>query len=84
MFPHTIQTLCSVLSLFEQRVIVIWSPIYSPDMNLIEDAATRQIITAKVDKHHASQLVLSTLAQFFATGARPAIFHSDQGTEFIA
>ena len=49
---------------------------------MIEDVATRQIIAAKVGKHHASQLVLNTLAQAFAIGARPTIFHLDQGTEF--
>ena len=50
----------------------------------IEDLATRQIIAAKIGKRHDSQLVLATLRQAFATRQRPMIFHSDQGTEFIA
>ena len=33
---HRSQPMQAFLSLFEQRVIVIWLPPYSPDMNLIE------------------------------------------------
>ena len=50
----------------------------------IEDLATRQIVAARVGKRHDSHLVLSLLQQAFATGCTPAIFHSDQGTEFMA
>lgn len=50
----------------------------------IEDLATRQMIAARIGKRHDSQLVLSTLQQAFATGYAPTIFHSDQGTEFMA
>jgi transposase InsO family protein len=50
----------------------------------IEDLATRQMIAARIGKRHDSQLVLSTLHQAFATGCAPTLFHSDQGTEFMA
>lgn len=50
----------------------------------IEDVATRQVIAKEIGKRHDSQLVLATLKQAFATGHKPHIFHSDQGTEFMA
>lgn len=50
----------------------------------IEDLATRQIVAKRIGKRHDSQLVLSTLHQAFATGVTPLVFHSDQGTEFMA
>lgn len=50
----------------------------------IEDHATRQMIAARIGKRHDSHLVLATLKQAFATGQTPVIFHSDQGTEFMA
>jgi len=50
----------------------------------IEDRATRQVIAARIGKRHDSHLVLATLKQALATGHTPAIFHSDQGTEFMA
>lgn len=50
----------------------------------IEDRATRQVIAARIGKRHDSHLVLATLKQALAEGQAPAIFHSDQGTEFMA
>jgi putative transposase len=50
----------------------------------IEDIATRQIIAHRLGKRHDSHLVLATLQQALATGVKPVIFHSDQGTEFMA
>lgn len=51
----------------------------------IEDIFTRQIVGAQVGKYHNAQLVLTTLKQAIATtGKIPKIFHSDQGTEFMA
>ena len=50
----------------------------------IEDVATRQIIAHQIGKNHNSQLVLLLLQQAFRTGAQPMLFHSDQGTEFMA
>jgi transposase InsO family protein len=50
----------------------------------IEDLVTRQIVAHRIGKRHASDLVLSTLQQAFTTGVTPLIFHSDQGTEFMA
>lgn len=52
---------------------------------VIEDVATRQILSARVGKHHDATLVLSALKQaMLITGHIPAYFHSDQGTEFMA
>jgi len=50
----------------------------------VEDLVTRQIMAQRIGKRHDSHLVLSTLQQAFATGRTPSIFHSDQGTEFMA
>jgi transposase InsO family protein len=50
----------------------------------IEDLATRQVVAARIGKRHDSHLVLATLKQALSTGHTPAIFHSDQGTEFMA
>lgn len=50
----------------------------------IEDVATRQVIAKQIGKRHDSQLVLATLKQALATEHKPQIFHSDQGTEFMA
>ena len=50
----------------------------------IEDVATRQVIAKQIGKRHDSQLVLATLKQALTTGNKPQIFHSDQGTEFMA
>lgn len=49
----------------------------------IEDVVTRQVMAARVGKHHDSQLVLSTLKQALAL-VIPKYFHCDQGTEFMA
>ena len=73
--PH--QVWCSDLSRIVYRG-TIWY------LATIEDLVTRQIIAKRIGKRHDSHLVLSTLHQAFATGRTPAIFHSDQGTEFMA
>ena len=73
--PH--QVWCSDLSRMVYRG-TIWY------LATIEDLATRQIIAVKIGKRHDSQLVLSTLYHASATHQVPAIFHSDQGTEFMA
>lgn len=73
--PH--QVWCSDLSRIVYRG-TIWY------LATIEDLATRQILAARLGKCHDSQLVLATLRQAFATGQTPVIFHSDQGTEFMA
>lgn len=73
--PH--QVWCSDLSRIEYHRTVWY-------LATIEDVATRQIIAHQVGKHHNSRLVLSLLQQAFKTGAHPRLFHSDQGTEFMA
>ena len=51
----------------------------------IEDVYTRQVIAAQVGKFHNAQLILRTIQQAIATtGSVPEIFHTDQGTEFMA
>lgn len=73
--PH--QVWCSDLSRLDYRGTVWY-------LATIEDLATRQILGKRIGKCHDSQLVLATLQQAFATGVTPLIFHSDQGTEFMA
>lgn len=51
----------------------------------IEDVFTREILAVQVSRHHDRWLVLSTSKQaVINTGTLPDIFHSDQGTEFMA
>ena len=73
--PHRVW--CSDLSRIEYRGTV-WH------FATIEDLVTRQILAKRIGKRHDSHLVLATLHQAFATGVTPLIFHSDQGTEFMA
>lgn len=73
--PH--QVWCSDLSRLTYRGTVWY-------LATIEDLATRQILATRIGKRHDSRLVLATLHQAFETGVTPLIFHSDQGTEFMA
>lgn len=51
----------------------------------IEDIVTRQVIAVQVGKYHNSQLILTTIKQAIQkTGTAPKVFHTDQGTEFMA
>jgi len=51
----------------------------------IEDIFTRQIVGANIGKYHDSELVLATVRQAILNAKHfPKIFHSDQGTEFMA
>lgn len=51
----------------------------------IIDLFTRQVRGVSVGRHHDSQLVFSAIQMAIKiTNTAPAIFHSDQGTEFIA
>jgi transposase InsO family protein len=71
------QVWCSDLCRFVYRGTVWY-------LATIEDIATRQIVAHRIGKHHDSHLILSTLLYALATGAKPDIFHSDQGNEFMA
>ncbi|MDE2022021.1 MAG: IS3 family transposase [Patescibacteria group bacterium] len=48
----------------------------------VEDLYTRKIVGAAVYTTHAVQLVLSAFMNAIGTNARPAIFHSDNGSEY--
>ena len=74
---HAHQAWCSDLT----RLVYQGSVWY---LATIEDIATRQVLAQLIGKQHDSHLVLATLQQALATGAKPSIFHSDQGTEFMA
>ena len=51
----------------------------------VEDLYTREVLAAQVSKHHDRWLVFSVSKQAVAkAGSVPDIFHSDQGTEFMA
>lgn len=51
----------------------------------IEDIFTRKVVAAQMGKHHNSELVLETIKQAASNVKQvPNIFHSDQGTEFMA
>lgn len=51
----------------------------------IVDIFTRQVVGAQMGKYHNSELVLTTIKMAITnTHSVPQIFHSDQGTEFMA
>jgi len=51
----------------------------------IEDIFTRKVVAAQMGKYHNSELVFQTIRQAIkSTRKTPEIFHSDQGTEFMA
>ncbi len=51
----------------------------------IVDILTRQVVAAQMGKYHNSDLVLATIKQaIINTRKAPLIFHTDQGTEFMA
>lgn len=51
----------------------------------IVDVVTRQVVAAQMGKYHNSELVLATIKLAIRnTKTVPQIFHSDQGTEFMA
>ncbi len=51
----------------------------------IVDVVTRQVVAAEVGKQHNSELTLTVIKQAISnTKQAPLIFHSDQGTEFMA
>lgn len=51
----------------------------------IIDIFTRQVIGVAIGRHHDSELVLRSIeAAIVTTNTVPVIFHSDQGTEFMA
>lgn len=51
----------------------------------IEDIYTRQILATQVGAYHNSKLILTTIRQAVQnSNSTPDIFHSDQGTEFMA
>lgn len=48
----------------------------------VEDLYTRKIVGVAVYTNHAVQLVLSALMNALQNNSRPAIFHSDNGSEY--
>src|SRR5512135_1655681 len=49
------------------------------------DVFTRKVIDVAMGRHHNSDLVSKTMqTAIMKTHAAPSIFHSDQGTEFMA
>jgi putative transposase len=72
------QVWCSDLSYFKFQGVTWY-------LATIEDIFTRQIIGYQVGKFHNSELVITTIKQaILKEGINPEIFHSDQGTEFMA
>lgn len=54
-------------------------------LSTIVDVVTRQVLAVQVSYYHNHQLVLTTLKQaMIMAGSLPLIFHSDQGTEYMA
>lgn len=48
------------------------------------DLYTREILGFAFSKHHNKHLILDALTEALATGRRPKIIHSDQGSEYQA
>lgn len=54
-------------------------------LSTIEDVFTRRVLAAQVGKYHTAALVEKTVQQALrTTHSVPEIFHTDQGTEFMA
>lgn len=69
---------CSDLSYFKYRGRIFY-------LATIEDIFTRQVVAFNVGIKHDGALVFKTIAEAITnTKCLPAIFHSDQGTEFMA
>lgn len=72
------QLWCSDLSYIKFRGITWY-------LATIEDIFTRQVVGAQMGKYHNSELVFQTIRQAIKSIRQaPEIFHSDQGTEFMA
>lgn len=50
----------------------------------IEDIFTREIVSAEISDKHDSVLALNTIKKAVDTNNHPEIFHTDQGSEFMA
>lgn len=50
----------------------------------IEDIFTREIVAAELSDQHDSNLALRTIKQAISASCHPEIFHTDQGSEFMA
>lgn len=50
----------------------------------VEDIFTREIIAAEISDQHDSKLALKTIKQAVNSHRHPEIFHTDQGSEFMA
>lgn len=75
-YPHDLW--CSDLSYFKYRGRIFY-------LATIEDIFTRQVVAFNVGIKHDSALVLKTIQEaILNTKKLPLIFHSDQGTEFMA
>lgn len=75
---HAHDLWCSDLSYFKYRGRLFY-------LATIEDIFTRQVIVFNVGIKHDSALVLKTIQEaILNTKKLPLIFHSDQGTEFMA
>jgi len=54
-------------------------------LSTIVDVVTRQVLAVQVSRYHNHQLILTTLKQaIIMAGTFPTIFHTDQGTEYMA
>lgn len=75
---HVHDLWCSDLSYFKYQGRLFY-------LAAIEDIFTRQVTAANVGVKHDSALVFKTIQEaIFSTKRLPEIFHSDQGTEFMA
>lgn len=75
---HTHDLWCSDLSYFKYRGRIFY-------LSAIEDIFTRQVVSFNVGVKHDSALVFKTIEEAISNAKHlPVIFHSDQGTEFMA
>lgn len=75
---HVHDLWCSDLSYFKYRGRIFY-------LATIEDIFTREVLAFNVGVKHDSQLVFKTIQDaILNTKQLPLIFHSDQGTEFMA
>lgn len=53
-------------------------------LTTVEDIFTREIVAAELSDQHDSNLALRTIKQVINHDHHPEIFHTDQGSEFMA
>jgi putative transposase len=87
---------CHYTNLIKELKIIQPSQVFASDLTYleyknkylylatIEDLFTREIVTAQISDKHDSHLALTVIQEAIKSLNHPEIFHTDQGSEFMA